>query len=158
MSRRILAKKWHFARFLGVNMNRRSTILLPTVLISLLFSGCANPGVVQITPGIYVLTREDHGGIFGNSSALKASVIRDANTFALRQGKVAVPISSKSHPVGVLGDWASFEYQFKLVDTNAPEAHASSIEMHEQVLPGDGTALRPERYTETKYVVSTNAP
>ena len=128
------------------------------VSMALMLCGCANPGIVEIGPGIYDLSREDHGGIFGNASALKAGVIQDANKFAAQKGKVAVPIISKSHPVGVLGDWASFEYQFKLVDTNAPEAHAVSIESNDKILPGDGTLLRPERYTETQYLVNTNKP
>jgi hypothetical protein len=124
-------------------------------------SGCQNPQVVQISPNIYVLAREDHGGIFGNASALRANVIKDANAFAAKQGKVALPVCSKFHPVGILGDWASFEYQFKLVDTNSVDAkNISKIETDEKVVQGDGTLLRPERYSETQYkiVVSTNQP
>lgn len=128
-----------------------------TFILALACAGCVNPGVVEITPGIYDLSREDHAGVFGNASALRAGVIRDANAFAAKRGKVAIPILSKSHPVGVLGDWASFEYQFKLVDTNSPEASmVSSIQTKETVTPGNGTLLRPERYTTTEYQVSTN--
>lgn len=123
----------------------------------LLCVGCANPGVVEIAPGIYDLSREDHGGIFGNASALRSGVIRDANSFAVKHGKVAIPVLSKAHPVGVLGDWASFEYQFRLVDTNSPEARALAIEPTESVMQGSGTLLRPERYTETKFTVLTNS-
>ena len=119
-------------------------------------AGCANPGVVEIGPGVYDLAREDHGGIFGNTSALRSGVIQDADAFASKHGKVAVPVFSKAHPVGVLGDWASFEFQFRMADTNAPEAHPLRIETTEKVMPGDGTALRPERYTETFYLVVTN--
>ncbi|HVX91263.1 MAG TPA: hypothetical protein VHC20_06615 [Candidatus Paceibacterota bacterium] len=92
------------------------------ILSGLLLAACANPGVVQVSSGVYQLGRADHGGIFGNKDALKAGVLRDANAFAEGQGKVAVPISAKEHPVGIMGDWASFEYTFKVVDKNDPEA------------------------------------
>ena len=88
----------------------------------LLCAGCSNPEIVQMSSGVYELARADHGGIFGNKDALKSGVIRDANTYAERQGKVAVPVSAKEHPVGILGDWASYEYVFKVVDKNSPDA------------------------------------
>lgn len=88
----------------------------------LLFTACANPSVVQLSPGVFQLGRADHGGIFGNKDALKAGVIRDANVFAEIRGMVAIPISAREHPVGIMGDWASFEYTFKLVNKNDPEA------------------------------------
>jgi hypothetical protein len=60
--------------------------------------------------------------MFGNRDALKSGVIRDANGFAENQGKVAIPVSAKEHPMGIFADWASFEYTFKVVDKNDPEA------------------------------------
>ena len=87
-----------------------------------LFAGCANPKAVQISPGVYLLGRSDHGGIFGNEDALKSGVIRDANAFAEKLGKVAIPVCAKQHPVGILGDWASFEYTFRVVGKDDPEA------------------------------------
>lgn len=62
--------------------------------------GCANPGIVKISPDTYLLAREAHGGVFASAAKLKAGVIRDANAFAARQGKVAVPISAKEKPMG----------------------------------------------------------
>jgi hypothetical protein len=93
----------------------------------IVFAGCQNPGVVQLSPGVYELARADHGGIFGNKDALKAGVINDANAFAESQGKVAIPISAKEHPVGIMGDWASYEYNFKVVDKNDPETRVPKI-------------------------------
>ena len=87
--------------------------------------GCANPGVVKVAPDTYMLAREDHGGIFGNPSAMKEEVYRDANIFAEKQNKVAIPISATSHPVGVLGDWATFEWIFKIVNKEDPLAKES---------------------------------
>ena len=93
-----------------------------TTLFLALLAGCANPKVVQISSGVYELGRSDHGGIFGNEDALKSGVISDANAFAEKQGKVAIPVYAKQHPVGILGDWASFEYTFRVVDKDDPEA------------------------------------
>jgi S1-C subfamily serine protease len=133
-------------------------LIILFALASMFFVGCKNPGVVELSPGVYTLAREDHGGIFGNPSALKAGVIRDANAFAERQGKVAIPISTKAHPVGVLGDWASFEYVFKLVDTNSPEAQGiGGFNVTETVVPPTGTQLRPEGFTETQFRPVSNS-
>ena len=98
-----------------------------SLLPVLICGSCANPSVIQVSPGIYQLAREDHGGIFGNKSALKASVIEEASDFATQKGKVAVPIAAKEHPVGILGDWASYEYTFKVVEPTDPEASVPRI-------------------------------
>lgn len=91
-------------------------------------SGCANPGIVKLSPDTYMLSREAHGGIFASASALKAGVISDANAFAESQGKVAVPLSAKEKPMGNgPAQWASFEYQFRVVDKNDPEVRRTSL-------------------------------
>jgi hypothetical protein len=58
---------------------------------------------------------------------LKTDSIGEANAFAESQGKVAIPVSAHEHPVGILGDWASFEYQFRVVDKNDSEARRTSL-------------------------------
>ena len=96
--------------------------------VCVLLAGCANPGVVQVSPDTYMLSREDHAGIFGSSSTLKAGVISDANAFAASQGKIAIPISSNEKPVGnTPGSWAKFEYQFRVVDKNDVEARRTAL-------------------------------
>ena len=111
-----------------MNSTYMSPIKIALIAFSVLsLSGCANPTVVQISPGVYELSRADHGGIFGNKNALKSGVIGDANAFAEKQGMVAIPISAREHPVGILADWASYEYTFKLVDKNNPEAKIPKI-------------------------------
>ncbi|BAN34584.1 hypothetical protein SCD_n00742 [Sulfuricella denitrificans skB26] len=91
-------------------------------------SGCANPGIVKLSPDTYMLSREAHGGIFASPSALKAGVISDAHAFAEGQGKVAIPISAKERPMGNgPAQWASFEYQFRVVDKNDPEVRRTSL-------------------------------
>lgn len=99
-------------------------MLGPTVgaICLALLAGCANPKVVQISAGVYELSRADHGGIFGNKDALKSGVIRDANAFAEGQGKIAIPVCAKEHPTGIWGDWASFDYTFRVVDKDDPDA------------------------------------
>ena len=87
-----------------------------------MLAGCANPGVVRLAPDTYMLSRTDKGGIFGNASALKAEVIAEANAFAEKQGKIAVALDSKETPLQVGRSFASFEYQFRVVDKDDPEA------------------------------------
>lgn len=98
------------------------------VLLVIFIAGCASTDIVKLSPDTYMLTQEDHGGIFAfNRGAMKSDAIREANKFAENQGKIAIPISTHEHPVGILGDWASFEYQFKVVDKNDPEAQRTSL-------------------------------
>ncbi len=75
-----------------------------------------------------MVTVEDHGGIFAfNRAKLKTKAMEQANAFAASQGKIAIPVSMKEHPVGVLGDWANVEYQFMVVDKNDPAARRTSL-------------------------------
>jgi len=97
-------------------------------LLSIILFGCANPGIVQLSPDTYLLSREDHAGVFGSASSLKAGVIADANAFAAAQGKIAIPISSNEKPVGnTPGSWAKFDYQFRVVSQDDPEAKRTSL-------------------------------
>lgn len=103
---------------------------MKTIVIAVVafLAACASPGIVQLSPDTYMLTKEDHGGIFAfNRGKLKTDAIREANAFAESQGKIAIPVSAHEHPVGILGDWASFEYQFRVVDKNDPEARRISL-------------------------------
>ena len=91
-------------------------------------SGCQNPSIVRVSSDTYLLIREDHAGVFGSMSKLKAGVIGDANTFAESLGKVAVPVSARETPVGSgFAQWASYEYQFRIVDRNSPEAKSTNF-------------------------------
>lgn len=97
-------------------------------LLLLALTGCANPSIVEISPDTYVLFRDDHAGIFGNAGSLRAGVIHDANEFAKSQGKIAIPVSSKYTPIGSSpGSWASFEYQFRVVDKHDEEVVRTSL-------------------------------
>jgi hypothetical protein len=132
----------------------KNTLAFLIVLSVLLCSGCSNPGIIQMSPGVYQLARADHGGIFGNKDALKSGVISDANAYAEREGKVAVPVSAKEHPVGILGDWASYEYTFKIVDKNSPDALTPWILVRSDSFRGGGfTSLGSK---DTYYVAKSS--
>ncbi|HET6329192.1 MAG TPA: SHOCT domain-containing protein [Holophagaceae bacterium] len=102
----------------------RPTYLIPALLLFTLV-GCANPEVVQVSPGVYMLSAEDKGGIFGNSARMKADVIRRADEFAANRGKVAIPVTTNETPMH-FGHFATFDYQFRLVDKNSPEANVAT--------------------------------
>jgi hypothetical protein len=98
------------------NFYRLSVMLF----LSIFMAGCAtNPGIVKLGSDTYTLYKVDHAGIFGNANMLRNDVINDANTFAESQGKIAIPVAAKSHGMsGLPADFASFEYQFRLIDKN----------------------------------------
>ncbi|RYZ91574.1 MAG: SHOCT domain-containing protein [Proteobacteria bacterium] len=111
------------------------------MIAALLFAGCANPQIVQVSPDTYMLMRQDHAGVFGNPLRMQADVIGEASAFAMKQGKVAVPVSSKSSPAWP-GHFASFEYQFRVVPRESPEAQ------HAVLLPkADLTIQKTENIT-----------
>lgn len=124
------------------------------VCFSLVLSGCAsNPGIVQTAPGVYFISREDKAGVFGNASAMKADVIAEANAFAAKQGKVAIALSTHETPMYPM-HFATFDYQFRLVDPDSPEAKASGmlvpmannrtrVDVHE-----DSPAAKPDPYAK----------
>jgi len=87
------------------------------------------PEVVQLSPDTYMISKADHGGIFGGGlPKLKAAVIKQANEFAAAQGKIAVPLGSSERPMGNgPAQWATYEYQFRVVDKNDPEARRTSL-------------------------------
>lgn len=75
-----------------------------------------------------MIYREDHRGIYGaTEERMKTTAIADAEFFAQTRGMVAVPISMRSKPVGILGDWATVEYKFRLADKNDPAARTVTV-------------------------------
>ena len=101
--------------------------LLITIGVLSLLVACANPGITKLSPDTYILSRTDKGGIFGNAAAMKTDVLREANEFAESQGKVAIPIGLKETPLLVGRQFASVEYQFRVVDKSDPEARRTSL-------------------------------
>ena len=94
---------------------------LRIVVLAALLTGCANPGIVKISDNTYMLSKEDHAGMFGNAAKLQADVIAQANAFAESQRKVAVGVSTQSTPAAP-GRFAEFTYEFRVVDKDDPMA------------------------------------
>lgn len=97
------------------------------ICLASVLAGCANPGIVQMSPDTFMLTRTDRGGVFGNASAMKSDVIREATEFAAKQGKVAIPLASHEEPMRLGQSLASYEYQFRVVDPTDPEAQRVNL-------------------------------
>ena len=115
-------------------------MLLPAVVLA------AKPEVIQLSPDTYMISKADRGGIFGGGvPKLKAAVIKQANEFAASQGKIAIPLSSSERPMGTgPAQWATFEYQFRVVDKNDPEARRTSLAPRpDTVIIIEGTAPQP---------------
>lgn len=102
------------------------TRIVVAVLVSIIAGCAANPGIVEMSPGTFLLSREDKAGLFGNASAMHAAVIEEANKFAASKGKVAIPISTHETPL-YPGHFATFDYQFRLVDPDSPEAKPTPL-------------------------------
>ena len=101
-------------------------LVLSSVIMISCVAGCANPGIVRLSSDTYMLSRTDKGGVFGNASAMKADVIREANEFAASQGKVDLPLSLNESPM-YIGHFASVDYQFRVVDNSDPAARSLSL-------------------------------
>lgn len=110
----------------SLNKILKASTTISIIILALFLSSCANPGIVKLSPDTYMLSRADHAGIFGNTATLKASVIKDANDFAASMGKIAIPLSSNETPV-YPGHFATFEYQFRVVDKDDPEAKPTHL-------------------------------
>ena len=104
--------------------------LIPVVLA---LAACANAGVVQVAPDTYLLSKQDNAGIFGNFARFKTEVIQEANDFAKTKGKVAIPVTMNETPAGP-GRFATFQYQFRLVDASDPAAQRVTLTRQPDVL------------------------
>ena len=101
------------------------------LLMAITLVACANPGPVQISSDTYLIVRDDQDGAYGGLPKLKAEVTADADAFAAARGKVAVPVSTNENNPG---NWAHYEYQFRLVDKDSPEAQSASPEPRADVV------------------------
>jgi hypothetical protein len=72
---------------------------------------------------IYTMHKVDRRGIFGNAKEMRKKVIRKANEFAAKNRMNLEEVSYDIHPIGILGDWATFTYAFKLVAINQKESN-----------------------------------
>lgn len=131
------------------------------LLVAAVLTGCKSTDIVQLSPDTYMVTVEDHAGIFAGSPAkLKARTIRAANAFAESNGKITIPVAMQYHPVGGFRDWPSFEYQFMVLDKSDPQALRTSLvpradfvvqkteKISADVRAKDETDKKPDLYSE----------
>lgn len=93
---------------------------------AVVLGGCATAEIVPMGSDSYMISQTSAGGMFTNMGALKAEVIKRANAFAEKHGKVAVPIASRETSPAP-GRMPNFEYQFRLVDANDPRAPGGGL-------------------------------
>jgi len=109
-------------------MVMRKLLLILAVLAVLVFMpisvSAAEPEIVQISPDTYLIISRSRS-IFGNIAKIKTSVLKQAHRFAESQGKVAIPISDKTTTVEE--GLPTYEYQFRLVDADSPNAKGTGI-------------------------------
>lgn len=121
--------------------------LLAALLIAALIPALAHarePEVVQLSPDTYMIMKEDHGGIFGSLAKMKIKIIKQASAFAAAQGKVAIPLATNERPMGNgPAQWASFEYQFRVVDKTDPEYQRTSLTPRPDVVLSVQGMLQP---------------
>lgn len=106
---------------------------LKSIPVVLVLTACANAGVVQVAPDTYLLSKQDNAGIFGNFPRFKTEVIQEANDFATGKGKVAIPVTMNETPAGP-GRFATFQYQFRLVEASDPAAQRVTLTKQPDVL------------------------
>jgi len=106
-------------------MQFRLVFLVGVISLVTIVTGCSNPKIVKVAPDTYLLSRADHAGVFGNPSAMKVDVIREANEFAENQGKIVIPVYLNETP-GWPTHFATCDYQFRLVDKSDPDAQRTN--------------------------------
>lgn len=98
---------------------KMNKILFVAVLATVFFilQGClSSHGVIPVSSDTYMIRVEDHAGIFAfNRGKMKGEALKKAKAFADSKEMNVFPVEMKEHPVGILGDWAAVEYQFRLV-------------------------------------------
>ena len=95
---------------------------MSALALSLFLSACASPGIVEVSPGQYMLAKRDPGGLVWNTAALKAKIIREANAFAESKGKRAAPVPLVEIPGWPSCDPLLVEYHFRTVDPSQAAA------------------------------------
>lgn len=132
-------------------MNKSRMLAGLAVACAACLSACANtgilsnPGIVEVAPDQYLLTRLDPGGAIGNAAALKAKVIKEANAFADSKGKRAVPVPFDELPGFPSCNPQVVEYNFRLVDPQQAAAAPASAAKSQRVDRLADSILRLDR-------------
>jgi hypothetical protein len=126
---------------------------------ALLAGACMSSGVVQLSPDTYRLSRQDGGARYADAAAMKAAVISEADAFAKRQGKVAVPVATHEETMRV-GHLSTIDYDFRLASPGDPApasaapvqpppvAAAPKESKPATVEPKSAAQANPDLYTE----------
>ena len=101
-----------------------------------------SPGIVELSPNTYRLSRVDGGGVFADAAAMKASVVDEANAFAQRKGKIAVPIATREERMKV-GRLSTVEYDFRLVSPGEMTAKPAEAMRRPDVTTAETAPARP---------------
>lgn len=120
-------RQFHMTRLAPPWLLKRSLFLLavPAVLLT----GCSTPGVVQVSSDTYMVTIVDRTGMLSTEPAkVNAQAINQAMEFAETKGKTISPVSFEQHSGGLIGEWGSVEYRFKLVDKEVPQARRATAD------------------------------
>jgi hypothetical protein len=104
-----------------VSVGEKLLVLCGLSFSTMLFFGCATASIVKVSDDTYIISKSDHSPGFGQSKALKGEVEAEANQFAAKLNKVAVPVSISSSPAFPL-HFASVEYRFRVLEKNDPVA------------------------------------
>jgi hypothetical protein len=92
---------------------------LPSALALVILTGCVSaPQISELSGGTYSISRTDKGGSMSDVGATKTEMMREANEFAAKRGKVVSTVSMNETPTPVQG-FTAIEYRFKLVDKEA---------------------------------------
>ena len=121
------------------------------IILSAHLLGCATAEPIPMGNDTYMISQTSAGGVFKAMGSLKAEVITHANQFAASKGKIAIPITSKESPA-YPGHMPNFEYQFKLVNKDDPQASGGAllpradvvVEMKKISEPHGGDVAKPK--------------
>lgn len=131
----------------------RLTHFLLILSLAVVFVGPAradDSDVVQVSPGVWMVTVKNRAGIFANAATTKRKAIDAANEFAANKGMDAVPVSMESVRAGFgPGKWPYVEYQFRLVPKGSNETVG--------LKPRGGTAIEVNPSTQSPVPVESQA-
>ncbi len=130
----------------SVAKSRKQIRALAAIALACALGGCANPGIVQISPNTYLLSKSSAAGAFANTAKLKADVVREANEFAAAQGKVLIPISLNENRPSA--GFPSCEYQFMAVTPPEAQRIAAAQTKRKEDQLKDWNSLTPAQRME----------
>jgi hypothetical protein len=126
-------------------------MFLVAVLIAVAFDATAgDPHIVQLSPDTYLLTETNYAGMFYNHAKMKAKVIQEANDFAGKQGKIAIPVNMTDNPPVPGQSMPNIEYQFRVVAKDDPEARRTSLEKRPDVVIRKDENIKVDVHTKNE--------